>query len=151
MIPPFQPDGNLPPGIHTATWEEVVARFGGNPQRNRLLDGLRRAIDNLQSAGCRRLYLNGSFTTSKPDPDDYDGCWEMDGVDLSRVFPIFLDPDDQRWNGRQRQKAQFGGELIAEGLYWLGVAEFFQKDEQENPKGVILIELGAISDESSYD
>ena len=151
MIPPFQPDGNLPPGIHTATWEEVVARFGGNPQRNRLLDGLRRAIANLQAAGCRRLYLNGSFITSKPDPDDFDGCWVSEGVDASRVSPIFLDRDDLFVHRRRRQLAEFGGELIPDVFYWSGVVEFFQKDDQDNPKGVILIELGATSDESGHD
>ena len=72
MIPPFQADGNLPPGTHTATWGEVARRFGGNPRRDWLLAGLRRALDNPQSAGCRRVYLNGSFVPSKPLPDDFD-------------------------------------------------------------------------------
>lgn len=151
MIPPFQPDGNLPPGIHTATWEEVVNRFGGNPQRDGLLDGLRRAIDNLYDAGCRRVYLNGSFVTSKPDPDDFDGCWVVEGVDISKVSPIFLDRDDLFIHRRRRQQAVFGGELIPDEFYWVGVVEFFQKDEHDNPKGVVLIELGENGDESGYD
>ena len=151
MIPPFQPDGNLPPGRHTATWEEVVARFGGNPQRNRLLDGLRRAVSSLQAAGCPRIYLNGSFVTDKPDPDDFDGCWVSEGVDFTRVAPLFLDRNDLFVHRRRRQLAEFGGELIPDVFYWTGVVEFFQKDEHGNPKGVILIELGAIGDESSHD
>ena len=28
MIPEFDISGNLPPGIHPATWAEVEARFG---------------------------------------------------------------------------------------------------------------------------
>jgi transcriptional regulator with XRE-family HTH domain len=41
MIPPFEPStGLLPPGIHDATWEELVARFGWTPHRLSLLAGL---------------------------------------------------------------------------------------------------------------
>lgn len=41
MIPPFDPaGGNLPPGVHPATWDEIVARYGSTPHRLRLLAGL---------------------------------------------------------------------------------------------------------------
>lgn len=39
VIPDFDESGNLPPGIHEATWEEVVERYGGNTLRKRLLQG----------------------------------------------------------------------------------------------------------------
>ena len=35
MLPEFDEVGNLPPGIHRATIEEVVQRFGvGSPERD---------------------------------------------------------------------------------------------------------------------
>ncbi len=66
--------GNLPPGVHSATWDEIVSRFGWNAERKRLLDGLRRAFESLHAAGCRRAYLDGSFVTEKDVPGDFDGC-----------------------------------------------------------------------------
>ena len=68
MIPSFDEGGNLPPGIHPATWDEIVERYATNERREQLLDGLRAAIDSLHAAGCGRVYLNGSFITDKDAP-----------------------------------------------------------------------------------
>ena len=141
MIPPFQPDGNLPPGIHTATWEEVVARFGGNPQRKRLLDNLRRALSSLLDAGCPRIYLNGSFVTSKPEPNDFDVTWETEGVDFTKVAPILLDRDDLLVNERRWQLSVFGGELLPDQYFGLDFLSYFQIDRFRQPKGIIAIDL----------
>jgi len=55
MTPPFElSTGLLPAGIHEATWEELVARFGWTPYRLTLLAGLKAALDALRLAGCRR-------------------------------------------------------------------------------------------------
>ena len=35
MIPPFNDDGYLPPGIHPATLEEIAARFGQESELRR--------------------------------------------------------------------------------------------------------------------
>lgn len=41
MIPAFAPvTGVLPPGIHVATWQEVVARFGITTRRQLRLAGI---------------------------------------------------------------------------------------------------------------
>lgn len=45
MIPPFDKRGNLPPGIHKASWSEIEARFGTTPWRRFLLVGLRDGLD----------------------------------------------------------------------------------------------------------
>src|SRR5262245_25178541 len=109
MIPPFEPGAwNLRPGIHEATWDELVARFGHTARRRRLLAGLRRAIDDLRQAGCRRVYIDGSIVTRKRAPGDFDGCWDADGVDPDRLDPVLLDFTDIR----AAQKAKFGGELF---------------------------------------
>ena len=34
-------------------------------------------------AGVEVLYLNGSFVTAKPDPGDYDACWDMADPDVN--------------------------------------------------------------------
>src|SRR5919206_1257162 len=97
MIPPIDPRiGNLPPGIHDASWDEVVARYATTHHRRTLLAGLRLALENLRTAGCRRAYLDGSFISNKRVPGDFDGCWETAGVDFSLVDPVLLQFDDRR-------------------------------------------------------
>src|ERR687887_116572 len=88
MIPPFDAAGNLPPGVHEATWDEFVGRFGTTPRRLALLAGLKAALDVLRAAGCRRAYVDGSFVTARPDPGDFDACWDTVGVDLALVDPV---------------------------------------------------------------
>src|SRR4051794_40679699 len=92
MIPKFDSTtGNLPPGIWDATWSEFSAQFGFTERRRQLMAGLQLALIDLQHAGCRRAYVNGSFVTAKPDPNDFDGCWERVGVDLLRLDPVLQD------------------------------------------------------------
>lgn len=103
MIPAFADAGLLPEGLHRATWEEVVTRFGCTRRRSRLLAGLLEAATNLRDAGARYLWLDGSFTTAKPDPDDYDCAWDGQGVDFSKVDPVLIDLVDIR-SGRIARK-----------------------------------------------
>ncbi|HEV8633657.1 MAG TPA: hypothetical protein VG370_05360 [Chloroflexota bacterium] len=146
MIPPFDPaTGLLPPGVHEATWEELVARFGGTPHRLVLLAGLKAALDALRAAGCRRAYVNGSFVTAKQMPGDFDGCWEVEGVDLSRLDPVLM----TFANLRAAQKQKYGGELFPadapaarDGTKFLN---FFQRDRATGaPKGIVAIDLGGL-------
>ncbi len=88
---PFTPDGNLPPGVHSATWAEVVARFGGTVRRIELLAGLRLALVALREAGCGLAYVDGRFVSDVPEPNDFDGCWEPEGVDLRKLDPTLYD------------------------------------------------------------
>lgn len=64
----------LPAGIHHASLPVVSDRFGSNFHRRHLFGGLVRASRNLAQAGCRRLFLDGSFVTDKSWPGDYDAC-----------------------------------------------------------------------------
>lgn len=145
MLPPFDPDtGRLAEGEHAATWDEVVERFGWTRRRRQLLDGLAEAIDLLSAAGCRRLWLNGSFVTAKDEPGDFDACWETDGVDLDRLDPVLLDLS----NHRTAQKTRFGGELlpnVVEAGSGLVFAEFFQNERDTGRKGIVVIDLGGQS------
>ena len=44
MIPEFDENGNLPPGVYWAEWEEFKDRFGITPLRTRMIDGLQMAF-----------------------------------------------------------------------------------------------------------
>lgn len=146
VIPNFQPDGLLPRGIHWALIDEIVDRFGTNSHRLSLVRGFQRAVEALALAGCRALYLDGSFVTAKPLPNDYDACWEMAGVRRADLDPVFLDFR----NGRAAQKAKYHGEffpahapanLSAPLAIYLN---FFQIDKSTgDPKGIVGLKLNA--------
>ncbi len=65
-------------------------------------------LATLAQAGCRVVYLNGSFVTAKEHPRDYDACWGLTGVDVDALDPVLLDFDDDR----AAQRAKYGSELF---------------------------------------
>jgi hypothetical protein len=111
VIPEFEAAGNLPAGIHDATWNEFATRYGTRAHRRRLLDGLRRALESLRDAGCAQAYINGSFVTAKDEPGDFDACWEVANVDSQLLDPVLLDFSDRR----RAQKAKFRRRAIPRG------------------------------------
>lgn len=142
VIPPFDELGRLPPGIHAASWEEIVARFGGSAWRARLLVGLRSALLSLRSAGCRIAYIDGSFVTGKGEPGDFDACWDEVGVDPDALDPVLLEFD----NKRAAQKAKYSGELFPASAFadptGNSFLQFFQIDKTTgDPKGIVAIDL----------
>jgi hypothetical protein len=142
LIPQFDEKGLLPEGVHSATLEEVVARFGFNEHRRGLLSGFIEALHLLRAAGCHRLYMDGSFVTAKAHPNDIDACWDISGVNPDVLDPVFFDFD----NGRAAQKARFGAEFFPaqtpEGVTGRTFLEFFQVDKQTGaPKGIIELNL----------
>ena len=131
----------LPPGIHEATFDEVKTMFATDSRRERLFSGLMRACDALRLAGCRALFLDGSYVTDKPNPGDFDACWDPSGVDASKLDPVLLDFDD----ARRSQKEKYGGELFPASVLADGTrafVEFFQVEKETGlRKGVVLIRL----------
>ena len=102
-------------------------------------------MENLESAGCRTVYLNGSFVTRKAMPNDFDACWEETGVDPTALDPVLLTFDP----GRVAQKAKFLGELFPASIIadtnGLSFLEFFQTDKETGrPKGILAIDLGGL-------
>ena len=87
----FDQNGNLPPGINLRTWKEIEESLANNTRRKNLLSGLKQGCEILKQCGCQRIYLGGSFVTTKKIPDDIDVCWEDDQVDfklLKELDPI---------------------------------------------------------------
>ncbi len=72
-IPDFRQDGYLPEGVFLATEVEVTFRFGtSNRKRRRLIFRVRRWIELAREVGARRLFIDGSFITATPEPNDVD-------------------------------------------------------------------------------
>ena len=142
MIPEFNRDGRLPAGIHWATWHEIQSRFGFSSRRKQFLSGLLLALGALSKAGCQRVYIDGSFVTVKREPGDYDACWDIDGVNVEALDPVFLDFS----KGRTAQKRKYFGEFFpaqmperASGRVFL---EFFQTDKETGrSKGIVGVNL----------
>ncbi len=145
MPPAADTNGNLPPGVHHATWDEVVVRWGVTAYRKRLLNGLELAIDALRACGCKQVYLDGSFVTEKDVPGDFDAAWDPNGVDLTMLRSIEPTLFEFK-NGRAAQKARFGGELFPSSaqadLIGNTYLDFFQLDSATgSAKGIIAISL----------
>jgi len=119
----------------------VVAAFGGTAHRTDLLAGLLDALHELQRAGCRTAYIDGSFVTDKEPPGDYDLCWEMDAVDLAKLDPVILDVD---WP-RAAQKARYRGDILPNVIEESSGApflDFFQRNKVTGGvKGIVAINL----------
>jgi len=147
MIPEFievfgSPWDLLPLGLHHSTLSDVENRYVYNQDRKRLFDGLIEASKNLRLAGCRCIYLNGSFVTAKPHPNDFDACWDPTGVDMQLIDPVFNDFN----NLRAAQKNRFGGEFFPSNNFANEIGqsflEFFQTDRfSGKPKGIIVLRL----------
>jgi hypothetical protein len=130
----------LPPGVHDATLIEVEERFATTPHRQWLFGGFLRVVEQLRSAGCAAVFLDGSFITGKPHPGDYDGLWDLTGVDQVALDPVLLDFK----NKRAAQKAKYFGEMFLVQLpQQPGLLPFFQKEKFSGaPKGIVRIALG---------
>ena len=76
MIPEFDSDGELPPGVHVATLDEVRQRFGIFSLTNRrpqLFTKLSELVEVARVSGIvDRLIIAGSFVTAKAAPNDVD-------------------------------------------------------------------------------
>src|SRR5580658_7118352 len=74
MLPELIGQGELPPGVHRAGWEEFQGRFCDSAPRRVWLSARLRALLDLAGATgeLRRVFIWGSFVTAKPAPRDLD-------------------------------------------------------------------------------
>ena len=142
-LPPFNPEGDLPPGIHRATMREVLARFGqGSRIRSAVAIRLERLDRLARSTGhLAKLIVFGSFVTDKPEPNDVDvfllreNTFDFDALaGESRI--VFDHPAADAHFGASvfwtRRLAAFGGEQAA--------MEFWQTRRDGGLRGIIEIE-----------
>lgn len=76
-----------------------------------MIGGLELVITLLKAAGCRTIYVDGSFISSKEKPGDFDACWEEEGVDitsLKSIAPTLYNFTLQR----VEQKRKYKGEIF---------------------------------------
>lgn len=142
MIPDFMDDGLLPPGVHEATLEELREKLGFSRKRRTLIDGLERALELMSGCGVRRVYIDGSFVTDKPRPNDIDGCYDVEpGMALSHMAPIWPLTHQNRVRSREMYGMEFFPADVVEAGSGQPFLRFFQQDREGNPKGVVAMEL----------
>src|SRR4051794_35653027 len=84
MIPQFDDNGYLPPGIHPASLEEIAERFGQEPELRQVqMQSLRWLVEIANQAGVLRIVVNGSFVTDKYESNDVD-CVLLIGHDYPK-------------------------------------------------------------------
>ena len=71
--PAFNSEGDLPPGLHSATIEEVRRNFGETSRRAVIAERLARIYRLAHATGhLARFIIFGSFITAKSEPRDVD-------------------------------------------------------------------------------
>jgi|SRR3954471_11075319 hypothetical protein len=113
MLPPFNEEGVLPEGIHDSTLEEVEKRFGRFQNSDRRPILFARFQQFFAEAKASRVIeeflLDGSFVTTKPDPNDIDFVVV---VSRSRDFVADLLPSEYNVLSKRRVRNRLGFDIV---------------------------------------
>ena len=140
MIPNLKKSGPLPTGVHFATWNELVEKFGVNEHRLHLLEGLKKGLKILWQYGCREVCIDGSFVTTKPLPNDIDVCYDNTHMNWKKFIKEQPEFNDTR-NGSRIQKEKYYSEFYAYNAFEDSILLFFQFDRDGNSKGIVKLIL----------
>lgn len=122
-------------GVHDATLPEIEERFAYSERRKQLFIAMEKVVLMLRGAKCPEIFLNGSYITTKPEPGDYDLCWEPTGVvpteDLRKLFQ----------EKTERKKIYLGDIFprLPQPPYFPDHVIEWQTDRDDTPKGIIRI------------
>jgi hypothetical protein len=134
MIPAFDKNENLPPGLYTCKLAEIEARFAINEHRRSLFNKLIKVIEILKTANCSEVYLDGSFITAKTHPNDFDLCYETTGLQPTKSFKPLLTLDIET------RQAAYGGDIfprMPEPPFRSDHVRLWQTDKNGDAKGII--------------
>ncbi|MCI0540988.1 MAG: hypothetical protein L0Z50_37785 [Verrucomicrobiales bacterium] len=112
-IPAFNKHGFLPEGIHICTVEEVASRFGSfqsSDRRPHLWARFRDFLREIRASGVGlAIVINGSFATSKAEPNDIDLILV---VPASHDFGRDLSPGEYNILSSQQVRRRHGLDLL---------------------------------------
>jgi len=145
---PFNSRGILKSGIYPLTWKAFCRLFVYNQKREELLRGLLRAISCLRQAGCRTIYIGGSFVSTKQNPSDIDVVWDSTKTNwqyLKKIAPVFF----EMTSGSPKQKRLYKGEFYPsegiESISGMSFFDFFQRDRQPGRRrGLVQLDITRI-------
>jgi hypothetical protein len=89
-IPDFDESGDLPPGVHRATLDEVIQRFSSvGGQRGMCAHRLSHVHELARRTGhLKRFVIFGSYVTAQPNPNDVDVVLVMDDAFRLEECPV---------------------------------------------------------------
>jgi hypothetical protein len=133
LIPPLNEHGYLPAGVHPASIEEVITRFGvGSEQREAQGQSLRWLVPLCLRAGIVRILINGSFVTDRLEPNDVD-CVLLEGANYD---------EDSREADELREGLPFIEiKIVGEDDYRFFAHTLFASDRDMITKGVVEVLL----------
>ena len=134
MIPEFDEKGQLPPGIHLATIDEIIERFGhGSEEREAGSQSIHWLIPMCKRAGIARVIINGSFVTDCRNPRD---------VDCILVPGVGFEPDSDAAMAIEIGLPYLSIQIVeTQQDYAFYVEEFFSFDRNGRSKGLVEILL----------
>jgi hypothetical protein len=144
VLPEFTSEGDLPAGVHLADSQEFRSRFGMTTLRRVWLFGRLQALVAIaaNTGKLRRIFVWGSFVTTKPSPKDLDillivdEAFEMEHAgslaqtvfDSTRAKLLF--EADVFW-----ARASIGEEVLENWLETYQISRTFRK------RGIVELEL----------
>ena len=141
-IPAFRPDGYLPKGIYLASEAEVTFRFGtANRRRRQLILRVRRWIQLSRKIQAPRLFIDGSFVTANPEPNDVDAVVLLpDDFEWQRAADSDAATEFEQMLLTRRPEEIFAAEDETDWLEWV---EFFSRTRESDGrrKGLVEIQL----------
>lgn len=151
----FNEHGYLEPGFHDLNINEIrdkfVDRFSNSTTRKDILDGYINYLSDLGSCGVMQaeLWIDGSFSTAKENPNDIDMVLVIDKDVLDNIpedkhdtISVLMDPKQARIKYKcdayllvkvDTNHSDYGS-YINMRSYWRG---WFSFDRKEIPKGII--------------
>jgi predicted nucleotidyltransferase len=119
-LPGFNRNGDLPPGVHLATIQQVIERFGaGTPERELVTTRLRRVYNLARATGkIERFLVFGSYVTEKPSPNDVDVVLVMQD-DFSLMT---CDGETRSLFDHQQADSRFGA-----SIFWIRPSHLLQE------------------------
>lgn len=170
MIPDFDSNGNLPPGLVVISIKEFkkhyVLDFVGSSTRNKVFNGYIKYCRKLNILEVAiKQWFNGSFTTNKINPNDIDFVTHIDATKADELDEIgqkmFLDLHDRKQMKSKylcdifepifvypKEQPDLFKSTVNEIDFWL---KYLGQDRNKNPKGIIEVNLvGNISYIENY-
>jgi hypothetical protein len=137
-IPKLRHEGTLPPGIHRATLEEIRAAFGGlSTRRVELMLALEAAVKRAWKAGVRRILVDGSFVTAKPEPRDVDLVVRVDDEFARRLARRLRDARFIAERARDRNPKALDLFVAVDEEEWASWVKLFEQDVWFGKKGLV--------------
>lgn len=141
----FNAKGNLSKTVEL-NFDELYDHFGCSPSRKKKIDDALLFMELFRSCGCTTAFIGGSFASTKKYPADIDLCFDLRNVNYEQLEKVFPDFFDFNKIGLIRKQ------LLIHIFYFddacTHLLEMLQSDREGYPKGLIKLNLKAIS---SYD